>query len=86
MSIPKTLWISSKDSSTRHEHLNDMCLSKNALNTTLQKLGRPDKMIIVSVLIIVLILVYLLLSYREFERPIFLESVFRLNHMEMLFQ
>jgi hypothetical protein len=50
---------------------------KNTLNTTLNKMVRLDKMIAFSVLIIVMILVCLCLviSYRELGRPIFLEGV-----------
>jgi cell division protein FtsL len=58
--------------------------SKNVFKTTLKEMGRPDKMIVFNVLIIVMVLVcaILVLSLRELERPIlrvFLNSLSELD-------
>jgi hypothetical protein len=60
-----------------------MSCPKNALNTTLKKMGRLDKMIIFSGLNIVTILscVFLEVSFQRRRRPIFLVDVFGLTHI-----
>jgi hypothetical protein len=57
--------------------------SKNTLNTTLKKIIRLDKMIVLSMLTIVMTLVYvsLVISCREKGRSIFLEGVCGHTHM-----
>jgi hypothetical protein len=56
----------------------DMGSPKNTLNTTLKKMGRLDKMIVVNLLIIVTVLIFdfLVTMLRKLRRPIFLEDIF----------
>jgi hypothetical protein len=55
--------------------------SKNTLTTTLKKLGRLDKMIVFSVLIMLMIMTcdFVVMLFQELRRPIFLEAVFGLT-------
>jgi hypothetical protein len=57
--------------------------SKNTLNTTLKKMGRLDKIIVFSVLIIVMILVchFLVTLWQELRRPSYLEDIIGLTQM-----
>jgi hypothetical protein len=58
--------------------------SKNTLNTTLKKMGRLDKIIVFSVLIIVVILVcdFLVTLWQELGRPSYLENIIGLTHLQ----
>jgi len=59
--------------------------SKNILNAIPKKMGRLDQMKVFSVLIIVMTLlnVVLITWYRELRRPIFLEAIFGLTHINL---
>jgi hypothetical protein len=56
---------------------------KNILNTAKLKMGRPNKMIVLCMLIIAVILVCVSpdVSHQELGRPIFLEGIFGLTHL-----
>jgi hypothetical protein len=52
---------------------------KNILNTSLKKIGRPNKLIVIIVIIVLILLCdCLVVSRQELGRPIFLEGVFGL--------
>jgi len=60
-----------------------MNISKSILNTTPKKMGRLDKMIILSLLMSVMLLVCdsLVTLWRDLRRPIFVEGIFGVSHI-----
>jgi hypothetical protein len=60
-----------------------MANSKNILNITVKKIGRPDKMIAISVLIIFMLLdcAFDVTLRQDLGQPILLEVIFGLTHI-----